>query len=199
TVGARYDDTKIVFSETAYENPYSLCGTILQGDLPPPIAMSCTGPGQSSLPPGPSLTVTDLPIKDENFNYKARIEYDVADGHMLYALVSTGFRPGDGGISRVISPPPVGPTLVLNIFDAEKLTSFEVGSKNRFLGNDLQLNAAAFYYDYSGYHTAFVPDTPAPFDPSNPGSMIRTTVPARVTGAELEALYRPTEHDLFTF
>jgi len=199
TLGARYDDTKIIFSETAYENPYSLCGTILQGALPPFIGMTCTGPGQSSGPPGPSLTVSDLPIKDENFNYKARVEYDLSDSNMLYALVSTGFRPGDGGINRVINPPPVGPALVLNIYGAEKLTSFEIGSKNRFLDNNLQINAAAFYYDYSGYHTSFIPNTANPFDPAVPGTLQRTTVPARVTGAELELAYRPSDHDQFTF
>jgi outer membrane receptor protein involved in Fe transport len=197
TLGARYDDTKILFSETAYENPYSLCGTVLQGILPPFIGVLCTGPGTAGAPPAPSLTVNNLPIKSKNFNYKARAEYDLSDKNMVYASISTGFRPGDGGINSVTLPQQL-PILQLTIYDAEKLTAFEFGSKNQFLDNRLILNAAAFYYRYSGYHTTFLPDTPA-FDPATRGSAVRTTVPARMIGGELELLYRPSAHDQFSF
>ncbi len=194
TVGARYDDTEIVFTETAYENPFSLCGTFIAPTLP--FFPLCTGPGRANAPQAPSLTVTDLPINFTNFNYKGRVEYDLADDHMVYASVSTGFRPGDGGISQVNLPPPQLPVLQLNIYDSEKLTAFEVGSKNQFLDNSLTLNAAAFYYNYSGYHVTFLPETPA-FDPATRGTSTRTSVPARVTGGELEMAYRPTDADQF--
>jgi outer membrane receptor protein involved in Fe transport len=156
----------------------------------------CTGPGTASAPPPPSLTVSDLKIKFSNFNYKARVEFDLADANMIYASVSTGFRPGDGGISQVALPPPQLPELQLNLYDSEKLTAFEIGSKNQFMDNRLILNAAVFYYNYSGYHTSFLPDTPA-FDPATRGSTTRTTVPARMLGGELEMAFRPTPNNQF--
>jgi outer membrane receptor protein involved in Fe transport len=199
TLGARYDDTKILFSETAYENPYSLCGTILAGIVYPPfLSALCTGPGTASGPPAASLTVNDLPINFSNFNYKARIEYDLSGENMLYGSISTGFRPGDGGINSVTLPPPQLPILQLTIYDAEKLTAFEIGSKNQFMDNKLILNAAAFFYNYSGYNTTYLPNTPA-FDPGFRGTAVRTTVPARMMGGELELLYRPSAHDQFSF
>lgn len=197
TLGARYDDTKILFSETAYENSFSLCGTVIQSQLPPFISALCTGPGTASVPSAPSLTVTNLPIKFSNFNYKARVEYDLSDANMVYASVSTGFRPGDGGINSVNIPGQL-PTLKLTVFNAEKLTAFEIGSKNQFMDNRLILNAAAFYYNYSGYQTTFLPETPA-FDPATRGTATRTTVPARMLGGELELLFRPSAHDQFSF
>jgi iron complex outermembrane receptor protein len=72
--------------------------------------------------------------------YKAGIEYDLATASMLYAHVATGFK--QGGLSPTV--PPAN-------FEPEKLTSYEVGVKNRLLGNTLQLNAAMFYYDYKNY------------------------------------------------
>jgi iron complex outermembrane receptor protein len=197
TLGARYDDTKILFSETAYENPYSLCGTVLQGVLPPFLSASCTGPGTSSAPIAPSLTVNNLPINFKNFNYRARIEADIAPEHMVYGSISTGFRPGDGGISQVTLPPPQLPVLQLTVYDSEKLTAYEIGSKNRFLDNRLLLNAAVFYYDYSGYHTTFLPDTPA-FDPASRATAVRTTVPAHMIGGEVELAFRPSPRDQFS-
>ena len=37
---------------------------------------------------------------------------------------------------------------------AETLTAYEIGSKNRFLDNRLQVNGDVYYNDYGGYQTA---------------------------------------------
>ncbi|WP_084455827.1 TonB-dependent receptor [Novosphingobium rosa] len=77
-------------------------------------------------------------------DYRAGVEYDVAPRSMLYGTVSTGYRPG--GQSSY------NPTTdVLNRYQSEVNTAFEVGSKNRFLDNRLQVNADMFYYHISNY------------------------------------------------
>jgi iron complex outermembrane receptor protein len=70
-------------------------------------------------------------------DYKVGLEYDMAANSMLYATYATSYRlnpmSADQG-PRTIKP--------------EKLSALTVGAKNRFFENKLQLNAAAYYYDY---------------------------------------------------
>jgi iron complex outermembrane recepter protein len=72
--------------------------------------------------------------------YKVGVEYDLAEKSMAYAHVSTGFK--QGGISPTIPSIPFLP---------EHLTAFELGVKNRFFDNHLQLNGALFHYNYRNY------------------------------------------------
>lgn len=122
----------------------------------------------------------------KNWTYKLRLEGDLTDANMLYASVSTGVLPGD---IQVISPS-AGVLEVTNL-SAETLTSFEIGSKNRFLDERLQINGDVFYYRYGAFQ--------------RPGTVVRANPPdvafanltsgARMWGAELEAQYRPTRAD----
>ena len=88
-----------------------------------------------------AITGTTVPaVGSASFNatnYKAGIEYDLAERSLLYASYSTGFKAG--GFFQGLPP---------NTFRPEKLTSYVLGSKNRFLGNTLQVNVEAFYWDY---------------------------------------------------
>jgi iron complex outermembrane receptor protein len=80
--------------------------------------------------------------------------------------------------------------LAIAPYEAETLTSFELGSKNRFLADRLQVDGALFYYDYGAFQQAV-----------QTGSLFCTGLytvansPAEVLGAELELLYQPTSHD----
>lgn len=69
--------------------------------------------------------------------YKAGIEFDVAEDSMLYAQIATGFK--QGGLNTTAPPRP---------FKPEELTAYELGIKNRFLDNRMQLNLEAYYYYY---------------------------------------------------
>ena len=185
TLGLRYDSTRVATSEYFFNNPFAFCGTAAShspGFMLPP-GISCTGPGQANVPPPPGSSINDVAVTFHNFNYKARIEYDLAPRNMVYGMVSTGFKPGDVGIYT----PGLG-VYAPNVLTAEKLTSFEVGSKNRFLDDSLQVNGAVFYYDYAGFQTNYrvhaLDISPIPI-----------AVPARNFGGEIESLYRITPSD----
>ncbi len=117
--------------------------------------------------------------------YKAGIELDLAPQSMLYAHVATGFK--QGGLS-----PSVPPT----VFEPEKLVSYELGVKNRFLGNSLQLNAAVFYYDYDNYQLSS-------FDALQLGTtgvvanfpVVHNAKSGSVAGGELELQWLATRND----
>ena len=60
-------------------------------------------------------------------------------------------------------------TPVVVPYAEETLIAYEFGSKNRFLGNKLQVNAAFYYYDYGGYQASLL------LDPANPQVASRMT------------------------
>lgn len=73
--------------------------------------------------------------------YKATIQYDFAPQSMVYGGVTTGYRAGGFYL---------GPTAK---YDPETITSYELGTKNMFFGNRLQVNLEGFYYDTRDFQT----------------------------------------------
>jgi len=181
TLGARYDDTRLTLNEFYYDNIYALCGTAVAIGVPP--GTVCTGVAQATVPSPPGTSLNAV-LNFHNFNYKARLEQDLTSVNMLYGMISTGSRPGDAGIVNAAP----------NYVASEKLTSIEFGSKNRFLDNSLELNAALYYYNYQGFQTSYVPINVSIAAINN---TVSTTVPAINIGGEVELLYRLTDKDRF--
>jgi outer membrane receptor protein involved in Fe transport len=136
-----------------------------------------------------SLSGPDGERKFRNTTWKLRAEHDLDASKMLYASVSTGFSPGDITVTTNSAGNPV--VLTLN---AETLTAWEIGTKNRFLDNRLQVNGALFYYDYTGYQTANVNITP---ELTTPGYATLST-PANMWGGELEVQWKLTPSDMLS-
>lgn len=135
---------------------------------------------------GPTEVSVDTQALQElsKLTYKAGFEYDLTDDILLYANVSTGFKAG--GVNAV--PPDSGlPTT----FNPEENTAWQGGFKGRFLGNTLQINTEAFYYDYRGYLSSAFGLTPE-------GLLVALNVnsqKARMYGAEVESIYLATPDD----
>lgn len=67
--------------------------------------------------------------------FHAGVNFQATPDNLIYAKYDTGYKPG--GYTDVA---PYGP---------ENITAYEIGSKNRFFDDKLQLNLSAFYYDYT--------------------------------------------------
>lgn len=106
-------------------------------------------------------------IKDKHFDYRLGLEADIASTTKAYATVASGYRQGGYGFGLVP-------------FEPEKMTSYEVGLKNRFAGGNMQLNLTGFYYDYKSFQL-----TIANFAVS-PAQLYVPTMPAREYGVEAE-------------
>jgi iron complex outermembrane receptor protein len=149
-------------------------------------------PNPAPFPPfpvGPQQTATlNVSQKYDNFTYKARLEADLSPTSLVYGSVSTGFLPGD--ISVVQQTVAGVDSLVRQDLPTETLTSYEVGTKNRFLGGKLQVNGAIYYYDYGAYQLAGV-NIGSVFAPS----FVTLSSPAKVTGGELEIAWQATRSD----
>jgi len=171
TAGVRYDKTKVDVNESFQQGPF-LAGP---GPLPPP------------------LTISGDAGKREfsNKTYKLRLEHDLSKDNLLYASVSTGFSPGDVTVASSCLPFPPGNPCAVELA-AETLTSYEIGSKNRFLDDTLQVNATTFYSKYGAFQSAGININPAGFPPFF-GTL---STPLETYGLEFETLYKFTPMDL---
>ena len=82
--------------------------------------------------------------KGDGVTYRANATYKFDGDHLVYATVSSGFRPG--GINRAGAATP---------FDADKLTNYEIGSRNSFLDRRLNLNVTLFQGDWKNVQVTF--------------------------------------------
>jgi len=140
-------------------------------------------------------------IDFSHFDYRAGLEYDVAQHSMMYFTVASGYRPGGLSSFNPVTDAP-------NSFKSEVTTSFEFGSKNRFLEGRLQVNVDIFYYKQSNYqnldkYSGFIPDTGG--DPcANGDTRAACTTPtfgiqAHTLGFETQIKLQPTRDDLISF
>ncbi len=130
-----------------------------------------------------AITTTVTPNVSDNswdsVNWRAGIDYDLAEHSMLYANVATGYKAG--GYFDGVEP---------NDYKPEDITSYELGVKNRLLDNRLQLNASAFYYDYRDFQVSAI-GTIAGQD----ATVTLNADKAEIYGLELETDYLLTEAD----
>jgi len=80
---------------------------------------------------------------------KLTLSYDVSPGAMIYASAAKGYRAGGG------NPPPfveVSPACdrvaTLTSYNSDSLWSYELGAKDRRLGDRLQIDASVFHVDW---------------------------------------------------
>jgi iron complex outermembrane receptor protein len=156
------------------------------------------GPMGASLNPAiwvetPDISVT--PTFDE-ITYKIRFEYDLTPENMLYALTGDGYISGMTAFSPefIGGFPPSGVNFVVREFEQMEVTSYELGSKNRFINDTLQINAALFYLDFEGYHVMVQTNPGAP----PPPLFVQVSVPVIMKGLELDATWLLTANDRMT-
>ncbi len=139
----------------------------------------------NGLPPGTPLPALLVEFNgDRSFSsttWKAGLEYDVAPDNMLYLTVSTGFKAG--GFNQTVAP--------LDSYDPEKLTAYELGSRNRFLDGRMQLNFELFNWDYKDNQIAHVI-----FDPlGNINLVTQNAGKATIRGANVDLQFALTATD----
>jgi len=84
--------------------------------------------------------------------WKAGLDVQLTEDHLIYGLVSTGWKNGGAGSPGIFKP---------DRFEPEQVTAYELGARNTFLNGRLRLNVTAFYYDHE--HLQFTYEDPEPF------------------------------------
>jgi iron complex outermembrane receptor protein len=128
-------------------------------------------------------------VSFNNTSYKVGAEWDVAPKSLLYANVATGYVPG--GLNAGSPGQPTAPSQYAPTFDSETNTAYEIGSKNRFLANRLQLNADVYLYNFKNYqYQSIAYPNSGPFTPG-----IVNIGDVKTYGAELDAIFLLTPSD----
>jgi iron complex outermembrane recepter protein len=138
---------------------------------------SGTGVGACYGPPvveGSPCTNVDKTTKGDGNTYRINAQYKFEEGRMVYATMSTGFRPG--GINRRGTLPPYG---------ADKLKNYEAGWKTSWLDNRLRWNGAIFYDEWNDFQFSFLG--------ANGLTEIRNAGKAKMKGAETDLSWLVTE------
>lgn len=121
-------------------------------------------------------------LKEDSVPFRVGVDWNVTPRTLLYANISRGFKGA--------SYPVLGST-VNAAYDAakqEELLAYEAGFKSSLLGRTMQLNGAAFYYDYKDKQLLG-----SAFDPIfGPGPTLVNIPKSRVYGAELQLDWEPT-------
>jgi iron complex outermembrane receptor protein len=123
---------------------------------------------------------TDTRPTFDQFTPHVGIDYQISDGHMIYATYTEGFKSG-GWNTRATDAADV------NLIDSETAKAYEIGFKSEFMNSRLRLNGAFFINTYEDFIiTAINPDTGG-FVTPNAGEV-------EISGAEFELSVRATEH-----
>lgn len=128
---------------------------------------------------GETRELTGSPSKTNFKEWSGRIGFDwqINNDSMVYGFFSRGYKPG--GFNPAI--PEAFQATSSFTFEPEKINAFEIGSKNVLLDGTLVLNAAAFYYDYSGLQVTRIANN----------TSLNDNIDADIYGLELEAFWRP--------
>ena len=178
TAGVRYT------SESKSEQGQTIVGNIFLA--PPPAPATCVAPF-TYYPPSagnvPDPARCGVPnsgnLHFSSTDYKAAVAMDLSPTNLVYVNYSTGFKAGGFNPG---SPP--------NTYAPERLKDYDIGSKNRFLNNTLQLNATAFYWEYDDQQQQA-------FGPINPTGYSYIVYPSKshIYGMSIDAIALVTAAD----
>ncbi len=115
---------------------------------------------------------------------RAAADYKLSKSNMVYASFSNGFRSGGFNSGQALEG--------LRTFLPEKVNAIELGSKNRFLNDTVQLNASLFQNDYKNLQEQRQVAVGA-----TTTSIIFNAAKARSRGLELEFDWLPTRQLTF--
>lgn len=188
TLGSRYN----------WEEKSATVATLIS---PPSASATCADP---RLPYCPSVQIPGgvasySESKDwERATYKAGVAYDLTEENMVYATYSTGYASG----GYALGFPPNGNIVppLDHSYQPMTIESWEIGSKNRFLDNRLQVNLSAFKYDFQNYvSTQQVRYADPTLPAGQTGNFIASVnaAAADMKGANLDTEFLLTENDRF--
>ncbi len=120
-------------------------------------------------------------------NWRINASYDIGEDSLLYATISTGYKPGGFRLGGLQDDPNTSNNE--SIVDNEELTAYEIGFKGT-IADVLSISSAVFFYDYE--------DMQVELDILDPSSGIVTNKlvnasNVEVYGFEIESTWAATE------
>ena len=160
---------------------FTLLGNLLSGTVVPPLQPGdCYSMNEKNIPGEPFIDR----LKEDNVSWRGGLDFQVNPDLLLYGNISRGYKAG--------SYPTIAAATTVQLSPArqEHVTAYEAGFKARIIDRTLQLNGAAFYYDYGDKQVLG-----KVLDPIFGLLDKLINVPkSRIIGAELEASWTPSDN-----
>jgi iron complex outermembrane receptor protein len=148
--------------------------------LPPQAGGSQTAPFVLKSP-----IVINSTLKNEKFTYRLAAQYDITPQNMVYASYETGYHAGGFSFARGVES-----------YKPETIQAYTIGSKNRFLGNTLQVNLEGFWWSYKDQQFSQFG-----YDLGNPPATVfltRNIGDSTIKGVDLDVDLKATRHTLLS-
>ncbi len=126
------------------------------------------------------IPVSALRYSQDNLSGKIGLDFKLADGNLIYASVSRGYRAPSFNAQAFFDP------AELSIAKPEQVTSYEIGAKTQFADRRVTLNFAGFYYDYRNQQFINV-------DPATAAQTLLNIPKSRIYGGEAELTVRASD------
>lgn len=123
-----------------------------------------------------TVNAETITIEDDASTYRAVLDYTTGWG-LVYGSIATGYKSGGISTANVAAGP----------YEAEELTSYELGVKSSWLEGQVNFNVAAFVYDFSNIQAQIV-------SAGTGASYIVSGDSADVKGLDVELVGRVTEN-----
>lgn len=160
----------------------ALCAyNVLKGALDP-VTLEPTGNAPVNFNAPQVAFNSFLPLEDafEEWTWRANLDWTPNDSTLIYLSATTGYRSGGYNLGfRSINNP---------IYDTEKVLSWELGYKAQLFDNTLQINAAAYIYDYEDIQVIGTVD-----GPFGEGVAVLNAPSAETIGVEVDVFWLATE------
>lgn len=95
----------------------------------------------------------EVSSSEDVFTWSVAPRFVFDDGSAVYLRIATGYRPGGPNVL-----PPTAPPGTPGSYDADRLTSYEIGLKGDWLDDRLSLDVAAFWLDWEDIQLFVVVD-----------------------------------------
>jgi iron complex outermembrane receptor protein len=173
TLDSTYKETALFANGTWYVNPKFEVSVGARASQNDQTARQVTS--------GPLAGVSDVAVSSsENpFTWSLSPRMKINDNASVYLRIATGFRPGGPNVV-----PPTAPPTTPRTYDADSLTSYEIGYKMTSADDRFSLDAAAYFLDWEDVQLLAVVDG---FGVNANGGT------AESKGIEFAASFRPTD------
>lgn len=126
------------------------------------------------------IPLSALKYSQDNLSGKIGLDFKLADGNLIYANVSRGYRAPSFNAQAFFDPSE------LSVAKAEEVTAYELGAKTQFLDRRITLNLAGFYYDYRNQQFINI-------DPNTAAQTLLNIPKSRIYGGEAELTIRASD------
>ncbi|WP_156680767.1 TonB-dependent receptor [Sphingomonas profundi] len=141
----------------------------------------------STIPPSYYPGFTVRPGKSwSSFDPKLTIDYQLSRRILAYATASRGFKSGGFQYNSTNA------ALAAVVFNPERAWTYEAGLKSQFLDNKVQLNVAAFYYDYKNLQLPLFVLLPPPAPAGSGSNVISNAAKSTIKGIDATTLIAVT-------